>query len=174
MVAESTRYTPGSVHIALGQQHAGSGVPEEPEGAPDPRTRLLCLSQPRGGSSTGLRTVLNASSIGGIVMANNHLSRADSGREVQMQVGESLDLRLDENPTTGFQWQVVSGDKSVAEVTGDSFQTPGTDAAGAGGTHTFTITAHSAGRTTLRSVLARSWERDNPEDEFELTLHVSR
>jgi inhibitor of cysteine peptidase len=78
------------------------------------------------------------------------LSRADDGRSVELGVGDTVVLRLEENPTTGYQWALDqdSGDVLALRAS-DDVGSPGS-AVGGGGERAFTFTASKAGRATAR------------------------
>lgn len=41
------------------------------------------------------------------------LTRADNNRTAELRVGERLEVRLPENPTTGFSWAVDENDRRL-------------------------------------------------------------
>ena len=43
------------------------------------------------------------------------LTEANNGQAIELRQGDAVDLRLHENPTTGFRWQVVRADGLVEE-----------------------------------------------------------
>jgi len=66
------------------------------------------------------------------------LTEADSGRSLAVAPGTQVVLRLPENPTTGYRWQVPPG----VTVASDEFLAVGADAgAGAGGERVLTLVA---------------------------------
>jgi predicted secreted protein len=73
----------------------------------------------------------------------------DNGITVTVSKGDTIVLKLDENPTTGYHWVMKFG--SGLKVTSDEYkQQSGTQGlAGAGGTHTWTIQATEAGSYTI-------------------------
>ncbi len=76
--------------------------------------------------------------------------------------GETVEVRLAENPTTGFRWEPVDLDQ--ATLTSDSFLTATAAGVGATGTRVFVI--RPAPRTrVLRFVLRRAWEEVPPRAE---------
>ena len=46
-------------------------------------------------------------------MSTITLTRADDGRTVDLSPGDTLVLRLAENPTTGYQWALDAGSDDV-------------------------------------------------------------
>lgn len=81
-----------------------------------------------------------------------------------LQVGQSLEVVLEANATTGYEWttQVMAGQESV-NVGQTGYQPGPTKRPGAGGTSTTTITALAPGDAVVRFTYARPWDpEDNP------------
>jgi inhibitor of cysteine peptidase len=95
-----------------------------------------------------------------------------TGREhdtrVRMGRNDTLVVRLSENPTTGYLWQVtVSG---VLAMAGSSLEAIG-QAVGGGGMRVLTFTAHTPGEARIQAQKRRQWEAGaTPQEEF--VLHV--
>ncbi|ORC88819.1 cysteine peptidase inhibitor [Trypanosoma theileri] len=102
---------------------------------------------------------------------------ADNGKNISVAVGESFEVELASNPTTGFTWALEGNDKKQlpAEATGggNSFSNnhfhvkreyihPDTRLLGAGGTDRFRVTPRVPGEHELVLVYARSWEAPDP------------
>jgi len=77
----------------------------------------------------------------------------------ELRVGDELILRLPENPTTGFRWQVnPSADPALRRVD-DRFEPgSGSPLPGAGGTRVFTFAASSPGTVQLSLAHRQEWE----------------
>jgi len=102
------------------------------------------------------------------------LGAPDDGVELSVAPGTGFLVRLPENATTGYQWQVVErpewlvcrSDRSVPAVRGSL--------PGAGGTHEFVFevpgTGHPSGPAWLVLHLRRTWE---PEGREAATFRVS-
>jgi inhibitor of cysteine peptidase len=90
------------------------------------------------------------------------LSEADSGSQVKLSPGQTLEVTLESNPTTGYGWEVSEVDGAVLAQVGEAeFQqasTEGKELVGVGGTETFRFNAAN-GETTLSLVYRRSWEK---------------
>jgi len=76
---------------------------------------------------------------------------------VYLAPGEVWVLSLDENPTTGYVWSVISS--KGLNVT-DSYEpaTKDKDVVGAGGIHEYRISADESGEYEFSVKYARSWE----------------
>jgi inhibitor of cysteine peptidase len=68
-----------------------------------------------------------------------------NGSTVQLRVGDDLELRLDENPTTGFRWNLDTSGSPALASRGDRYDAPAAGVAGAGGVHVWQFTAQHAG-----------------------------
>jgi predicted secreted protein len=90
-------------------------------------------------------------------------------REAQIPLGDSFEISLRENPTTGFRWRVHAGAEPVCRLTEDDFQ-PGR-LPGAGGIHRWRFLAAQAGETRIRLSLERSWGK-SPEPAKRFILRV--
>jgi len=109
---------------------------------------------------------------GGLVVAQMTVTRADNGRVVAAKVGDTIAVRLDENPTTGYTWSIASIDSARLEA-GSPSRAPGAGV-GAGGTTTWPIRARAAGRARLELIHARSWERDaSAAERFAVTFDIT-
>ena len=84
------------------------------------------------------------------------LTEADAGREHAAAVGEQLVVRLPENPTTGYRWQLDA--PAEVAVEDDGFEPGGSGAPGAAGTRTFRLRATAPGTHHLAATQRRSWE----------------
>lgn len=116
----------------------------------------------------GLVLVVTACSGGAALQLD---SGAD-GSEATLTVGETMEIALPGNPTTGFTWEVISVDSAVLTLTGDpSFRADST-LVGSGGTMTLEFDAVAPGTTTLELVYHRPFEDVPPEDAFSLTVVV--
>ena len=101
------------------------------------------------------------------------LSEEDAGSTVELRVGDTMEVVLDGNPTTGFQWETAAVDASVLNQLGEPGFEPYSNLIGSGGKFTFRFEAVASGQTLLKLVYHRSWETDvPPEKTFEVTVTV--
>jgi inhibitor of cysteine peptidase len=101
------------------------------------------------------------------------VGRDAAGSLVRVPVGTLLDVRVPENPTTGYRWAVEGDDPAVLPLADDNFE-PGV-AVGAGGTRLLRFRACRPGRASLHLVHRRSWEGDVPgADRFDLDVLVEQ
>ena len=84
-------------------------------------------------------------------------------------------VRLAENPTTGYSWNVTV--TSGLGIVNDTYtQDPGTQGmAGAGGIHSWTLMGTAAGQQKFAAVYKRPWENTTgSEDTFVLNIVVEK
>ena len=85
------------------------------------------------------------------------LTERDSGRTLVVALGDTITVRLGENPTTGYQWTVETAEG--LQGTGDRFE-PGA-AIGASGNRELKFLAKRAGACRLRLKHWREWEGES-------------
>jgi inhibitor of cysteine peptidase len=105
-------------------------------------------------------------------MASSLLTEADTDTIRVVQLGESVELRLPENPSTGYRWSIDIAPPEAAAVTA-SHWSPAGAGVGAAGTREFLITIKEAGKVTLRAKLWREWQGEGSViQRREFTLQV--
>ena len=120
-------------------------------------------------SVVALLYVLAVPSVRGAVM----LSEKDTGSTVWILSGETLEVALKGNPTTGYMWEVASVDTTVLVRIGKAEFIPDRMARGAGGMIIVRFKAGKAGQTHLKLIYHRSFEKDIPPVKtFEVTVLV--
>lgn len=85
--------------------------------------------------------------------------------------GEVIQITLDENPTTGYSWDMPTPEGLILKK--DEFIAPDTELAGAPGTHVWQFEADAPGTYTIEGKYVRPWETDaEPAETFTLTVIV--
>ncbi len=99
-----------------------------------------------------------------------YLDESYNEREIELRVGEEFEIRLPENPTTGFRWSLVSNGEPVCVLQSDFFE-PSDRTPGRGGSHYWRFQAAQVGLGNIDLVYRRSFEQqETPARRF--TLHV--
>jgi inhibitor of cysteine peptidase len=99
-----------------------------------------------------------------------HLRDKDSSRSIRLKVEGKLEVDLEENPTTGFSWQVASF-PSLLELKGSDYLPDAPQRCGSGGRKVFHFVVARPGSGSLRLEYRRSWEKDvEPARVFEVSL----
>lgn len=88
------------------------------------------------------------------------LTEADAGAEVALSVGETIEVVLSENATTGYTWAIERIEPAVVTVAERSSRYPQQGAVGSGGHAVFRLTAATPGKGTVRLRYWREWEGD--------------
>jgi inhibitor of cysteine peptidase len=102
------------------------------------------------------------------------LTRADNGKSVEIRIGDTVVVRLDENPTTGYQWALETHHEEVVTLKSTDYVPARGAGVGSGGQRLFTFQATLAGSTPLRLKLWRAWEGDTSiRERFAVTLQIS-
>jgi inhibitor of cysteine peptidase len=100
---------------------------------------------------------------------------AANGTEIRLQAGQTLEIALKGNITTGFDWALDGALPSqVTSVTDEYATDPASaGATGAGGTHTFIYKAAASGTGKLSLKYWRSFESGTaPAQTFTITVIV--
>lgn len=103
------------------------------------------------------------------------MTEKDSGRTLRLNRGDTVTLHLDANPSTGYLWKFGSPpyDESVVILRGDRYTHPSELLAGSPGKRILTFVASASGRTGVRLIYVRPWERGVlPAKEFNMLLIV--
>jgi len=102
------------------------------------------------------------------------LYQLDSGRVIKMKPGDTVEIVLDANPTTGYQWKALPWDTKVIEQIDKPAYKSRSEAIGSGGELTFYFKALSTGQTPLKFIYFRDFEKDVPPiKSFKVTIVVS-
>ena len=100
------------------------------------------------------------------------LAERDSGRTVDVRVGEKLQISLPENASTGYRWEIDQCDEEFIEPLGSEAHYSG-PAVGSGGETVFSFQGKKAGTGGIALKNWRRWEGDSSVvARFVLTLRV--
>jgi len=99
------------------------------------------------------------------------LSERDDGGEIEVRVGESVELTLPETSGTGFRWDFASRAQPILKLEADDYAHT---AAGPGGNRMrrLRFTAVAAGEATLQLNYARPWQKGAATRSFKLKLRA--
>lgn len=85
------------------------------------------------------------------------LDESHDGKEIVVTTGDTLEVCLAENPTTGYRWHVGWEGDPIGEALGDAF-TASSGAPGAGGRHCWRFRVARPGAARLSFAARRPWE----------------
>jgi inhibitor of cysteine peptidase len=101
------------------------------------------------------------------------LEETDSGKTIELSMGDHIEVVLESNPATGYTWEVVSGQDLLEQVSEAEFVAASQQIVGAGGQMRFAFKAVAPGTTSLQLVYLRPFERDvEPQQAFSVQLNV--
>ena len=104
-------------------------------------------------------------------MADTYILTADdNGSNIALGVGETFLLDFEQNPTTGYVWEIGPTDGVLEVVTDDFAPAKGI---GAGGLRRIRFAGKEPGRLTLRLTLVREWDRETPLRAWSADVTVS-
>jgi inhibitor of cysteine peptidase len=93
-------------------------------------------------------------------MAQVSLSLRDDGRRVRATVGDFLEIRLPESPTTGYRWQVRTAPPLSLES--DNYSSSPGGGTGGGGERVFRFRVTGPGSARIEAANRRAWESSEP------------
>jgi inhibitor of cysteine peptidase len=102
-----------------------------------------------------------------ILIDQNH-----SGQTVDLPVGQVMELRLAENPTTGYRWAFVTDGTPACIVMSDRFDRP-TGPPGQGGEHVWQIKGALVGECQIAMQYGRSFQPGAAAKSFALHVRVT-
>jgi inhibitor of cysteine peptidase len=100
------------------------------------------------------------------------LGESDNGKTADIAPGEMVEIRLPDNPTTGFKWVVASPSQPVCEVLPDSeYRPPERPVPGAPGERVWRVRATRSGICDIELHYLRPWQPAGAAAK-RFTLHV--
>jgi len=101
------------------------------------------------------------------------VTAADKGKTVEIRRGDKVDIKLEENATTGYRWAIDKMDEEVLELESSDFATAPDIGIGGGGERRFSFKAKGTGTARVELKLWREWEGDaSVIDRYDLTIRV--
>jgi inhibitor of cysteine peptidase len=86
------------------------------------------------------------------------LEAKDNGNQITVQKGQTLTVKLEANPSTGYTWEMVEPEGAILRQVGEPEFSADSELIGAPGTLTLRFEAVEAGQMDLRLVYHRPWE----------------
>ncbi len=91
------------------------------------------------------------------------VTAADAGRVVNLKAGDTFEVRLEANPSTGYGWTVSPEKSTIVRQKSMKFMRGGAgDVPGAGGTNIWKFEGVKAGNEKLMFSYRRPWEKGVP------------
>ena len=100
------------------------------------------------------------------------LTMNDNKKTVTVQKGDTIEIELDENMTTGFNWDIDKADENICELVASEYQLPANSAMGGGGVRTMIFRVKNTGTASIR---LKNWQRWSGSiyQNFEVTVKAS-
>jgi inhibitor of cysteine peptidase len=96
-----------------------------------------------------------------------------SDRSLAMRVGETVEMQLVENPSSGFRWGLVADGRPYCSVESEPLR-PGSTVPGASRRRSWKIHALAAGACEVELAYRRAWEAGiNPAHTVRLHIRVT-
>lgn len=100
------------------------------------------------------------------------VGEGDAGGAFDLVTGDTLVVRLPANPTTGYDWRVVSANDVLLPSAGDPTYAVSSDLTGAGGVYTFRFPARSPGEATVQ-IGEFAPGADDPDQTLDFNVTIS-
>jgi len=103
--------------------------------------------------------------------ATKVITDADKGGQARLKLGDTLELRLPSNPSTGYMWYVEKGSTPLLKLANQSQTEPTEHGVGRPVLQVFKFEPKRNGEGVLLLHYVRSWEPPKPDDE-QFTVRV--
>ena len=103
----------------------------------------------------------------------HYFSQEDNQTRQTIYVGDSVQVVLEGNPTTGFTWELSQNDEDLLALQGEPEYQAKQDIPGSSGVFTFTFLSQKSGTVELEFIYHRPFEEGiAPLSEYMLTLDI--
>lgn len=94
-------------------------------------------------------------------MSQIQILLSDQGRTFEVNQGDEIFIRLEENLGTGYQWNLQQVDAAIVELLGTNFSPDYAPGIGGSGMQNFHFRTNASGHTKIHLRLKRPWESAN-------------
>lgn len=105
-----------------------------------------------------------------------NLSMDYNGRQIELTNGQTFNVTLETNPSTGYSWEIVGLNNNILQKITEAESEPPIvkrNMVGVPVMHTFEFKVINTGQTTLKIVYRRIWEKDvAPANTFSVELFI--
>ncbi len=105
-------------------------------------------------------------------MSAIRIDQGDNGKTWRASPGDTIQILLPENPSTGYRWEAASHLEPVLRLVSSEYSAPAPASLGSAGTRTFTLQALQPGSASLQLALKRSWDSGAPKEQFAAVFQV--
>jgi inhibitor of cysteine peptidase len=103
-------------------------------------------------------------------MTQYTLGDSQDGTTLSLRIGDVVVLRLAENPTTGYRWEITTAEGFELEA--DDFTHTPASTPGSGGERALRFKATAPGLARIETVLRRSWETTVPLRQYSAAAEI--
>jgi inhibitor of cysteine peptidase len=100
------------------------------------------------------------------------LTNTDTGKKIDLALGEVLEIAFETSTIEGYEWQVMTVNSAVLKQMGDPVFTRQSNAMGNPGVQVWKFQAVNAGNTLLKLGYAQWFNKTVPNPTFEVTVNV--
>ncbi len=101
------------------------------------------------------------------------IRQANAGQYFTAVIGDTIEVLLDENPSTGYLWEVVKLDRNILVSLESSFFYTSDALLGSRGIRRFQFVVKAPGETIISFRLIRPWEKDaSAIEQFQVTINA--
>ncbi|MCR5225574.1 MAG: protease inhibitor I42 family protein [Alphaproteobacteria bacterium] len=86
----------------------------------------------------------------------------ETQQNVTVKLGDVVIIKLEENLTTGYSWQMDIPETDIVKVQENKYIASNTDLVGAGGVHKWNLKATTPGTVKITAAYRRPWEKNTP------------
>ena len=94
-------------------------------------------------------------------MSEIEIFQEDRGKTFAACQGDLIVIRIEENPTTGYRWEIFMVEQQIVEILDSDYLIAPGGGIGGGGMRIFRFRAKSPGISPVQLKLRRSWEPEN-------------
>lgn len=91
-------------------------------------------------------------------MSEIEIFQGDRGKTFAARQGDLIVIRIEENPTTGYRWEICMVEQQVVEILDSDYLIAPGGGIGSGGMRIFRFRAKSPGISRVQLGLRRAWE----------------
>ena len=103
------------------------------------------------------------------------LSKQDSGKQIDVKVGEVVEVELEAIGAAGYQWFVENLDQDILKLVSEETKVPYPGRLGAPVPMIWKFEVIKEGTTEIRMNHYRSWEgKEHSTDHFEVRINIGR
>ncbi|HVN56198.1 MAG TPA: protease inhibitor I42 family protein [Anaerolineaceae bacterium] len=100
------------------------------------------------------------------------IDQSENGETVPARVGDTIQVRLPENPSTGYLWKLASEVEPALRLISSDYTSPQTSAPGARGTRVYLFKAVQPGEAVIELEHKRPWEAGAGANRFAVHIEV--